>query len=96
MHCLTEVFSDLEGMQEIGRRWLEINFNEMTHSQMLRRLISRSLPQEPEDLRRYIAEARERDFQNDDIVIVDGWILSRTEVHICALAFLLGEDRITS
>jgi hypothetical protein len=86
---MTEVFRDLEGMQDIGKRWLEIISDKSTRSQVLAELMSEPVPQDPGDFRRYIAEKRDRDFRSDNVVIVDGWILSRTEARTCARAFLL-------
>ena len=40
-------------------------------------------------LRRRFAALRERDFTNEDIVIVEGWVLARVEARICALIHLL-------
>jgi hypothetical protein len=37
-------------------------------------------------IRRIIAERIQLDFLRDDIVCIDGWMLSRTEVCLCALA----------
>jgi hypothetical protein len=37
-------------------------------------------------IRRFIAERIQLDFLYGDIVCIDGWILSNTEVRLCALA----------
>jgi hypothetical protein len=37
-------------------------------------------------IRRIIAERMQLDFLYDDIVCIDGWMLSKTEVCLCALA----------
>lgn len=37
------------------------------------------------DLRRTLALAVQEDFERDDVVYLDGWLLSRTEVRLCAL-----------
>ena len=37
------------------------------------------------DLRRALALAVQEDFERDDVVYLDGWLLSRTEVRLCAL-----------
>ena len=89
LRCIAEVFRDLEGVREIGKRWLEMNSGKSTHSQVLAELMSEPMPQDPVDFRRYIVDRRELDLRNDDIVIVDGWILARTEARLCARAFLL-------
>jgi uncharacterized membrane protein len=44
------------------------------------------------DLHRFILEKVKKDFQEDRIVKIRGWILSRTESRLCALAGLLNKD----
>lgn len=39
-------------------------------------------------LEKYIADRQRRDFSRGNTVIVDNWILSRTEASLCALAVL--------
>jgi hypothetical protein len=41
-------------------------------------------------LRQSLKQRIRRDFQHDDIVQLDGWVLARTECRLCALAVLLG------
>lgn len=43
----------------------------------------------PEALRCDLARKRESEFARGDTVILDGWILSRTEARLCALVALL-------
>lgn len=42
----------------------------------------------PRRLRRHIDHRRARDFAQGDTVIVDGWVMARTEARLCALAAL--------
>jgi len=39
-------------------------------------------------LRAHVARRRARDFETGDTVIVDGWVLARTEARLCALTVL--------
>lgn len=41
-----------------------------------------------EQLRGHIDRRRARDFETGDTVIVDGWVLARTEARLCALSAL--------
>jgi hypothetical protein len=43
---------------------------------------------ELEDIRKIVDAQRERDFATGDTVIIDGWILARTEARLCALTVL--------
>jgi hypothetical protein len=42
-----------------------------------------------EALRDDLRASIHRDFASDDVVVVGGWILSRTEARICAVAALI-------
>jgi hypothetical protein len=44
-------------------------------------------------IRQFIAERIQLDFLRDDMVCVDGWMLSRTEARLCALAATDGGSR---
>ena len=41
------------------------------------------------DMRKLIDAQRTRDFATGDTVIIDGWILARTEARLCALTALM-------
>lgn len=43
----------------------------------------------PEQFRSHIDRCRARDFEVGDTVIVDGWVLARTEARLCAFAALV-------
>ena len=42
------------------------------------------------DLRAALAAEIRKDYRNRDIVTVDGWVLSRSEARLCALAAIYG------
>lgn len=45
-------------------------------------------PSAPDALRRQVAQRRRQDFATGETVRVEGWILSRSEARLCALAAL--------
>jgi hypothetical protein len=51
-------------------------------------------PVEPQMFERLLAQAVSDDFGNDRIIEVDGWILSATEVELCALAAVAKTQRL--
>lgn len=87
------LLSDLGGARAIGRRYLALAPQEAAPG-----LLARCLDAEtgagacgeagPERLRRALDEQRRRDFAAGDTVVIDGWILARTEARLCALAAL--------
>lgn len=40
------------------------------------------------EMRQAVGAARTRDFANGDTVLIDGWLLARSEVRLCALSVL--------
>ena len=66
-------------VRTIGKKYLTIHPQEAT-SQVLEALI----PHRPSDIGKQIA----RDFEIGDMVSIDGWLCSRTECRVCALAVI--------
>lgn len=87
--CLLQIFSDLEAPRALGRRYLKSYPQESGREQLLETLIDGTAPGDHEALRKRLARRRGQDFRNGNIVIVDGWILARTEAQVCALTTLL-------
>jgi hypothetical protein len=46
-----------------------------------------------ESLREEIADCIRRDFEADNIVVLEGWFVSRTEARVCAIASLYASSR---
>ena len=87
--CLLGVFGDLDSPRILGKRYLALYPHEKQRALLLAARIQSSQPRTSSALRELLARQREFDFQNDEIVIIDGWLLSRTEVEVCALTILL-------
>lgn len=71
--------------RRIGRRYLAIAPGEADPVRL-----AATLPalRDPVAQRRALDAARRRDFAAGDTVILDGWILARSEARLCALAAL--------
>ncbi len=87
------ILSDLVGAREIGMRYLAFAPYDADRSTLALHLFGglKALPDSSDDyalLRRQIASKREQDFALGDTVILDGWILARTEARLCAFAAL--------
>ena len=87
--CLLGIFSDLDSPRILGKRYLALYPQEKPGALLLAARIQSSQPGTSGAARRLLARERELDFRNGEIVMVDGWILSRTEAEICALTALL-------
>ena len=92
--CLIGLFSDQDAPRAVGRRYLEMYFHEGDRAWLLKALIGAARPQSPEALRTELASRRRHDFWEGNIVIVDGWVLSRTEARACALTALIGNSSL--
>ena len=87
--CLLGLFEDLDSPRILGKRYLDLYPHEKPRAQLLAARIQSSQPWTTSNLKKSLARERELDFQSGKIVIVDGWLLSRTELEVCALTVLL-------
>lgn len=74
---------------EVGRRYLDSNRGEADRER-LADLLAETLDPSAGDLARQMMAAVQNDFRLGRTVMVDGWVLSRTEARICAIACLAG------
>ena len=86
---LLGLFSDVETPRLLGKRYLELYPQEAQRALILATQIQAVQTRTSDELRQLLARKRECDFQNGEMVIVDGWLLARTEVEACALTVLL-------
>jgi hypothetical protein len=90
---LTGLLSNLESARVVGREYVRVTSPEAT-SQRLVDAVAAGVPGGRDviraasngDLRRLILARVRQDFDDDDVVTLDGWIVSRTEGRLCALA----------
>jgi len=91
--AIEELVGDLSGARAIGTRYLVIAPEERDAAFLARHLFA-GVADGPHHaagmsaLRQAIGAHRQRDFTTGDTVIIDGWILARTEARLCALAAL--------
>jgi hypothetical protein len=85
-----EMWRDPRAVRAIGRRYLAIARDEADRARLSDLVFGRADLADDSfaALQRHIATERARDFAADDTVILDGWILSRTEARLCALSAL--------
>jgi hypothetical protein len=90
--ALAEIFGDLDALRTVGHRYLARHPEDGDRQHLITALVDPAWSGEPGDLRRHLADQRQREFSGDDIVIVDGWVMARSEGRIGALAVLLAEN----
>jgi hypothetical protein len=81
------LFADLDAAKTIGSRYLETYPAEHNRSDLCRHL-SLSLGKKG-NFKQNVESRISQDFADEDTVILDGWILSLTEVRLFALASFL-------
>jgi hypothetical protein len=87
---LAGLFAPLRDAHRLGLIYLQQHPVE-AHAEVLARLVTGRawadvLPMAPADLTRAITARQAVDFAAGHVVALDGWILSRTEARLCALA----------
>jgi hypothetical protein len=89
LECFRHLFTDLGPPRAIGHRYLQYSSQEKNRAFLKRAITGEKRLHDAKQLRTLLAQKREDDFRTGAIVIVDGWILSRTEARTCALIALL-------
>ena len=82
---LRDVFTDLDAARDVGRHYLAVCPEETRLVRLTEGLLTGEALKNFEAFVERIAELRVRDFENNDTVIVDGWVLARSEARVCAL-----------
>jgi len=87
------LLSDLGGAKAIGARYLALAPQESAPGFLAACLFPADGAgtcgeADPDRLRRALDDRRRRDFAAGDTVLIDGWILARTEARLCALTTL--------
>lgn len=90
--ALLAVEVDRASAREIGRQFFASSSARLTPESLARRIeIARGLPDPACGARAglaWLATAVRRDFECERTVALDGWVLARTEVELCALHHL--------
>ena len=82
-----------ESAERVGRRYLAMLPAGTDRSQLLRASptldrAARATRRKPEVAARFLRQGIDDDFRRADTVVVDGWVLARTEARLCAIIAL--------
>jgi hypothetical protein len=82
-----------ESAERVGRRYLAMLPAGTGRSQLLKASpaldrASRTAHRKPEVAARLLRQGIDDDFRRADTVVVDGWVLARTEARLCAIIAL--------
>src|SRR5680860_850446 len=86
---LLELFTNQDAPRILGKRYLDLYPHYRTDAFLLAKRIQSVRPQTSMALKKMLTRQRESDFHNGKTVIIDGWLLARTEVEACALTVIL-------
>jgi hypothetical protein len=83
---LREVFPDLEAVRSVGACYLRLHAEEANCARLHELLFaSAGLPPRAR-VAGWMSDRRALEFADEDVVVVAGWILGRSEARLCALA----------
>ena len=85
---LLELWARDAGVCAIGRAWLEREPAERDRELLRARLAETLGPPATRWSRALLLERVQRDYAEERVALLHGWILSRTEARLCALASL--------
>jgi hypothetical protein len=89
---LAGLLADPESAAAVGRAYLDSVPGEADSRLLVRRLSAslgaRGRPVDDDELRRQLAWRIDRDFADERVATVQGWVLSVTELRLCALCAL--------
>lgn len=83
--ALRAVFADLEAARAVGRAHLAGDPRAAEGAARLADVLA-AAAHGPEGARHEVAALRESALRRGDVVLVDGWVLARTEAELCVLA----------
>lgn len=89
-HAMLTVFKDQEAARAVGERYLADHPEDNDALRLTETLFGENPGRlSPRSLRRTMNQQRQDDFAADRYVLVDNWVLARSEARACALVALL-------
>jgi hypothetical protein len=85
------LFCEDDALVSMGKQYLELYPQEQDIS-LLISLINSSQYSQEQSLRRELQDNTRRDFEFNQTMILDGWVISRTEARQCALFTLMQKE----
>ena len=83
------IFKDISAPRAIGAKYLETHPSETDVDFLVTKIFGNAPPTVPRELASRLRERCKADFHDNNIVVLDGWILARSEARACALTSLL-------
>jgi len=80
------LFRDPAAARAVGRAYLAADPAARSGAERIGRVLTRAWAAGPGRARRTLAAELRRSWREDEVVVVDGWVLARAEADLCALA----------
>jgi len=96
---LRNYFFSLSSAQMIGQKYLQSLICQPNYYIFLLSFLSKKYEKplslyQSNDFSKVTSEVIGRDFESNDVIVIDGWHLSSTEVNLCALCVILNNGII--
>ena len=96
---LRNYFVSLSSAQMIGQKYLQSLTSQPNYYIFLLSFLSKKYEKplslyQNNDFSKVTSEVIGRDFESNDVIVIDGWYLSSTEVNLCALCVILNNGII--
>jgi hypothetical protein len=91
---LLRLFEHPKQAQVVGNHFLEIYKSEAQLRLLMARIFPGGLPHNEFTFRAYLDRKKRWDFENAEVVSINGWLLSVTEARLCAALALTRKDSL--
>lgn len=86
LEYIKSIFTTFSYAKDIGRKYLDLFPSNAKRDLLISQLLDQSIPGDLTAFKRHINAKRQHDFENENIIIIDGWPYSVCEAQLCALA----------
>lgn len=87
--ALSSMFGDPDAVRTIGTLYLHRHPDEATRGRLQEHLFGPGRPALPRSVARWLADRQSLDLAREDLTIIAGWVLTRSEARLCGLATVL-------
>jgi hypothetical protein len=91
--CLLSLFRDIDAPRALGDRYLAIYPADTNRRTLGADVFGTAKTVDPQSMRTHLARRVSQDFTDGNTVIVDGWVLARSEARACAMVALHAKCR---
>lgn len=92
-NLVRRLFQDADSAKRLGRKYLQLADSYMSRQDLTKsifqgRQYDKEKLHDQDHARSVLTDLIRADFKSGDVVMIDGWVMSRTELSLCAIAYL--------